>query len=84
MFPTTAIFTLFVNSSIVYKVTTVSEHSNDAQIVIQTLYLVLSALARLILIFSVIERYYYPIEHCWRQASYLKLILSTDSCVQVS
>lgn len=64
MFPTTAIFTLFVNSSIVYKVTTVSEHSNDAQIVIQTLYLVLSALARLILIFSVIERYYYPIEHC--------------------
>lgn len=64
MFPTTAIFTLFVNSFVVYKVTTVSEHSNDAQVVIQTLYLVLSALARLILIFSVIERYYYPTEHC--------------------
>lgn len=42
MFPTTAIFILFVNSFIVYKVVTVSQHSNDAQVVIQTLYLIFS------------------------------------------
>lgn len=39
MFPTTAIFILFVNS---FKVVTVSQHSNDAQVVIQTLYLIFS------------------------------------------